>query len=93
MPALPSSLMDPLWIQYKALIPPVVDTHPLGCHRPRVLDRIIFDKLISRLVLGGSYTKHADQTVSATTLRARRDEWIIAGVFQALEQAVLEAFD
>ena len=56
-------------------------------------DRIIFDKLISRLVLGGAYTKHADTTVSATTLRARRDEWIAEGVFSRLEQIVLETFD
>lgn len=93
MPALPSSLIAPLWSQFEQLLPAVIDTHPLGCHRPRVADRIVFDKLISRLVLGGSYTKHADQTVSATTLRSRRDEWITAGVFDTLEQAVLEAFD
>lgn len=93
MPALPSSLIDPLWAQFETLIPPVRHTHPLGCHRPRIPDRVVFDKLINRLVLGGSYTKHADATVSATTLRDRRDEWIAAGVFTALEQAVLEAFD
>ena len=93
MPALPSSLIEPLWHQFESLLPPIVDTHPLGCHRPRVADRVVFDKLISRLVLGGSYTKHADATVSATTLRFRRDEWITAGVFFALEQAVLQAFD
>ena len=56
-------------------------------------DRVVFDKLIARLVLGGAYTKHADHTVSATTLRTRRDEWITAGVFAALEQLVLETFD
>src|SRR5699024_429512 len=53
----------------------------------------IFDKLVARLVLGGAYTKHADETVSATTLRARRDEWIASGVFARLEQIVLETFD
>ncbi|TLP90229.1 IS5 family transposase [Nesterenkonia salmonea] len=93
MPALPSSLIEPLWDQFEALIPPVQDNHPLGCHRPRVPARIVFEKLVARLVLGGSYTKHADHRVSATTLRARRDEWITGGVFTALEQHVLEAFD
>lgn len=93
MPALPSSVIEPLWRQFVALLPPVQDVHPLGCHRPRVPDRIIFDKLVARLVLGGAYTKHADATVSATTLRLRRDEWIAAGVFAAVEQLVLEAFD
>lgn len=93
MPALPSSIIHPLWDQFETLLPRIEDLHPLGCHRPRVCDRVVFDKLVARLVLGGSYQKHADDQGSATTLRTRRDEWITAGVFQALEQAVLEAFD
>lgn len=93
MPALPYLVIDPLWSQFKALLPKPIDEHPLGCHRPRVADRVVFDKLIARLVLGGAYTKHADDTVSATTLRTRRNEWIAAGVFVALEQGVLENFD
>ena len=93
MPALPSSVINPLWRQFEALLPEPDDHHPLGCHRPRVSDRIVFDKLIARLVLGGAYTRHADDTVSATTLRARRDEWITAGVFSSLEQIVLDNFD
>lgn len=43
--------------------------------------------------LGGAYTKHADDRVSATTLRTRRDEWIAHDVFFRLEQIVLEALD
>jgi transposase len=93
MPVLPSSVAEPLWRQFETLIPPVHDPHPLGCHRPRVPDRVVFDKLLARLVLGGAYRKHADEKVSATTLRARRDEWIAAGIFAALEQIVLESFD
>ncbi|MDN6604827.1 IS5 family transposase [Brevibacterium sp.] len=93
MPALPSSVIDPLWSQFETLLPTIGDGHPLGCHRPRVPDRVVFDKLITRLVLGGAYTKHADDRVSATTLRARRDEWITAGVFSRLEHIVLETFD
>lgn len=93
MPALPSSIIDPLWCQFAALIPPVTDTHPLGCHRPRIADRIIFDKLIQVLVLGASYAKIADTTCSATTLRTRRDEWITAGIFEQLEQICLEFYD
>ena len=41
--------------------------HPLGCHRRRVPDRIIFDKLLAVLVFGCSYVKIADTTCSATT--------------------------
>lgn len=93
MPALPSSIINPLWDQFEALLPERADTHPLGCHRPRIADRIVFDKLLQVLVLGASYAKIADTTCSATTIRARRDEWIAAGVFAKLEQLCLEAYD
>ena len=93
MPALPSFIIDPIWCQFTTLIPPVIDIHPLRCHRPRIPDRIIFDKLIQVLVLGASYAKIADSTCSATTLRTRRDEWISAGIFEKLEQICLEFYD
>lgn len=93
MPAVPSWVIDPLWDQFQALIPPVADTHPLGCHRPRIADRIVFDKLVQVLVFGAAYAKIADQTCSATTIRTRRDEWITGGVFAKLEQLCLEAYD
>jgi transposase len=63
MPGLPPSVVDPLWRQFESLIPPVQDAHPLGCHRPRVSGRVVFDRFLARLVLGGSYQKHADATV------------------------------
>jgi len=93
VPAVPSSIIEPLWHQFEALIPPIVDKHPLGCHRPRVTDRVVFDKLIQVLVLGAAYAKIADSTCSATTIRRRRDEWITAGLFCALEQICLNAYD
>lgn len=93
MPALPLFIMDPLWSQFEALIPPVVNDHPLGCHRPRISDRVIFDKLVQVLVLGAAYEKISDTTCSATTIRRRRDEWIAADLFFDLEQICLEAYD
>lgn len=93
MPALPSSVIDPIWDQFAALLPDREVVHPLGCHRPRIPDRIVFDKLIQVLVLGAAYNKIADSTCSATTIRTRRDEWIVAGVFEALEQLCLDAYD
>lgn len=96
MPALPSWLTTPLWDQFAALIPPrpVVDpTHPLGTHRRRISDRIVFDKLIQVLRFGCSYEAIADSTCSASTIRNRRDEWITAGVFAKLKQVALEAYD
>ena len=93
MPALPSFIIDPIWCQVITLIPPVIDNHPLRCHRLRIPDRIIFDKLIHVLVLDVSYAKITDSTCSATTLRTRRDEWITAGIFKKLEQICLEFYD
>jgi transposase len=93
VPALPSSILEPLWVQVAALLPTRLDTHPLGCHRPRIPDRIVFDKLIQLLVFGCGYRRIADSTCSATTLRRRRDEWISAGVAEQLRLAVLAAYD
>jgi hypothetical protein len=55
VPALPSSVLEPLWVQVAALLPARQDTHPLGCHRQRIPDRIVFDKLIQVLVFGCGY--------------------------------------
>jgi len=93
VPALPSSVLEPLWVQVAALLPDRRDSHPLGCHRPRIPDRIVFDKLIQVLVFGCGYRRIADHTCSATTLRRRRDEWITAGVAEELRLLVLAAYD
>jgi transposase len=93
VPALPSSVLEPLWVQVAALLPARRVHHPLGCHRPRIPDRIVFDKLIQILVFGCGYRRIADATCSATTLRRRRDEWITAGVADQLRLAVLAAYD
>ena len=96
MPVVPSWLMTPLWDQFAALLPerPVVDPlHPLGCHRPRVADRLVFEKLLQVLRFGCSYESIADSSCSATTIRNRRDEWITLGVFERLKMIVLDAYD
>jgi transposase len=93
MPALPSSILEALWVQVAALLPTRQVHHPLGCHRPRIPDRIIFDKLVQVLVFGCGYRRIADHTCSATTLRRRRDEWITLGVAEQLRLAVLAAYD
>jgi transposase len=93
VPALPSSILEPLWVQVAVLLPTRQVHHPLGCHRRRIPDRVIFDKLIQVLVFGCGYRRIADATCSASTLRRRRDEWIRAGVAEQLRRAVLAAYD
>jgi len=93
VPALPSSVLEPLWVQVAALLPSRRVRHPLGCHRQRIPDRVVFDKLIQVLVFGCGYRRIADGTCSATTLRRRRDEWITAGVAEQLRLLVVGADD
>ncbi len=93
MPALPPYIIEPIWQQLMALLPEKEMNHPLGCHRPRIPDRAVFEKLVQVLVFGCAYRRIADEECSATTLRRRRDEWIEAGAMEALEELALESYD
>jgi transposase len=93
VPAVPSSIIEPIWDQFAALLPTHEVEHPLGCHRPRIADRVVFDKLVQVLVFGCAYHRIADDAVSATTLRRRRDAWIAADVMDTLLTLVLAAYD
>jgi hypothetical protein len=59
VPAVPSCILDPLREQFLAVLPPRVQTHPLGCHRRRIDDRIVFDKLVEALGYGAGYERLA----------------------------------
>ena len=74
------------------LLPERHDTHPLGCHRPRIPDRVVFDELIQVLVFGCAYERIADHTCSERTLR-RRDELVTAGIMAGLERTAQDAYD
>ncbi len=93
MPALSPYIIDPIWEQFVALLPEREVEHPLGCHNPRIPERVVFDKLVQVLIFGCAYERIADQTCSATTLRRRRDEWIASGVMERLREIVLDAYD
>ena len=93
MPAIQPYIIEPIFQQFLALLPPKSTEHPLGCHRPRIPDRVVFEKLVQVLVFGCACWRIADETCSATTLRRRRDEWIEAGVMDELEEAAREAYD
>jgi hypothetical protein len=62
VPALPSCLIEPVWDQLVALLPPRDDTHPMDCHRPRIPDRVVFDNRLAVLVFGCTYHRIADCT-------------------------------
>jgi transposase len=92
VPALPSCLIEPIWEQLAALLPARRDRHPLGCHRPRISDRMVFELLIN-VRHGAGYRRHAGRRCSATTLRRRRDEWIAVGIMNRLEGAAREGYN
>ncbi len=96
MRALDQEVKDAVWAAAEPLLPQRPDSHPLGTHRRRVPDRVCFEGILVRLVTGCSW-QTAERllgcAVSDTTLRARRDEWIAAGIFEDLVDEALGAFD
>jgi transposase len=93
VPALPPYIIEPIWEQFRALLPEREVNHPLGCHRSRIPDWVVFDKLVQILVFGCAYRRIADQECSATTLRDRRDEWMACEAMETLRTIALEAYD
>jgi hypothetical protein len=93
VPALEPYLIEPIFEQFCALLPQRKTDHPLGCHRSRIPERVVFEKLVQVLVFGCAYHRIADETCSESTLRRRRDEWIELGLMERLREICLEAYD
>jgi transposase len=96
MRALELEVVDAVWAAIESLLPPRQQTHPLGCHNPRISDRVCFEGILIRLVTGCSWETTEQlmgHVVSDTTLRTRRDEWVAAGVFDRLASEALAAHD
>jgi hypothetical protein len=98
VPLLPASLIEPLWVEFAALIgtdqrPEFDPAHPLGCHRRRVDDRVVFDRVIAALVHGSGYERVAGPGCSDRTIRRRLDEWAERGVTKTLLRTALAAYD
>lgn len=93
MPALPPYIIEPIWQQFSALLPDHHADHPLGCHRSRIPERVVFEKLVQVLVFGCAYERIADASCSESTLRRRHDEWIELGVMERLRGICLDAYD
>jgi transposase len=93
--ALEPRVIDAVFAAIEGLLPArPVDDHPLGCHRPRIADRVCFTGMLLRLVTGCSWRVAARfVAASATTLRRRRDEWVAAGVFERLVEEAICAYD
>jgi transposase len=96
MPVLPVCLRELVWHQFAALLPirPVVaPTHPLGCHRPRVPDRVVFAHVVAALVHGSGYERIATPGCSDRTIRRRVQAWAAGGLAAELHTLVLAQYD
>ena len=97
MPAVPSCLLEPIWVEFAAAIgpepPPFDPGHPLGCHRRRIGSRVVFEHVVDGLVHGSGYERIATAGCSDRTIRRRLTTWAKAGVAQRVHAIALAAYD
>ena len=96
MSAMPVSVSEPIWQQFSVLLPDrprVAEHHPLGCHRPRVPDRVVFDLVVLVMVHGSGYERNAVPSCSDRTIRRRVHEWAEGGLTERLHTLVLTQYD
>jgi hypothetical protein len=97
VPAVPSCLLEPIWGEFCALIggerPPFDPGHPLGCHRRRVPDRVVFEHVVAALVHGSGYERIASPGCSDRTIRRRLNDWAEQGIARQVHALALRAYD
>ena len=96
MPAVPSCLLEPIWNQFSVLLPqqPIFHpNHPLGCHRRRIPDRVVFDHIVAAHVHGSGYERLTSPGCSDRTIRRRLKHWAAAGLAEQLHALTLQAYD
>lgn len=96
MPAAPVGRFGPMWEQFAALLPDhpsIAPGHPLGCHRRRIPDRVVFEQVVAALVHGSGSERIASPGCSDRTIRRRVKAWAEAGVTQTLHRLVVEQDD
>jgi transposase len=96
VPVVPSCLLEPIWNQFSVLLPqqPIFHpNHPLGCHRRRIPDRVVFDHIVAALVHGSGYERLTTPGCSDRTIRRRLKQWAAAGLAEQLHALTLQAYD
>jgi hypothetical protein len=97
VPAVPACLLEPIWVEFSALVgddPPEFDpSYPLGCHRRRITNRVVFEHLIDALVHGSGYERIATPGCSDRTIRRRLKKWAKDCVAQRVHALALAAYD
>src|SRR5215472_5308120 len=93
----PSCLLEPIWGEFCALLggerPEFDPAHPLGCHRRRIPDRVVFEHVVAALVHGSGYERIASPGCSDRTIRRRLKAWAAAGIGEQAHALALAAYD
>jgi hypothetical protein len=92
VPALEPYIIEPIWEQFQALLPEREIDHPLGYHKPRIPDRLVFEKLVQILVFDSAYWRIAEESCSESTLRRRREEESMVNVTVVFTNGTLVSF-
>ena len=97
MPVVPSCLLEPIWVEFCALLgrerPAFDPSHPLGCHRRRIPDRVVFEHVVAALVHGSGYERIATPGCSDRTIRRRLKAWAALGIGEQVHALALAAYD
>jgi len=97
VPVVPSCLLEPVWGEFCALTggerPAFDPAHPLGCHRRRISDRVVFEHVVAALVHGSGYERIASTGCSDRTIRRRLKDWAERGIGQQVHALALRAYD
>jgi len=101
VPVVPSCLLEPAWVEFRALLnerrggepPEFAAGHPWGCHRRRIPDRVVFEHVINALVHGSGYERIATPGCPDRTIRRRLAQWAAWALADQLHAAALRAYD
>jgi hypothetical protein len=93
----PSCLLEPVWVGFCVLTggerPQFDPGYPLGCHRRRIPDRVVFEHVVDALVHGSGHERIASIGCSDRTIRRRLKDWAAAGTAERLHALALRAYD
>ena len=88
------SIPDDLWEAMAALIPQRVNTHPFGGGKPPTPDRVCMEAILFVLRTGCQWKAlNATRFCPGSTAHDRFQRWVKEGVFLALWEAGLMAYD
>lgn len=85
---------DDLWESLSLLLPEHKNTHRFGGGRPRTPDRVCMEAILFVLRTGCQWKAlNATRFCPSSTAHDRFQEWVAAGVFQAMWETGLMAYD